>query len=67
MGSGTIERVVPVPFARPRANDLRVSLEFSTLKAQLWEELEDRLITDEAVTAPEVGERLNGAARSASH
>jgi NitT/TauT family transport system ATP-binding protein len=67
MGSGTIERVVPVPFARPRANDLRVSLEFSTLKARLWEELEDRLITDEAVAAPEVGGRLNGAARSASH
>ena len=67
MGSGTIERIVPVPFARPRANDLRVSLEFSTLKARLWEELEDRLITDEAVAAPEVGGRLNGAARSASH
>ena len=57
MGSGTIERIVPVPFARPRANDLRVSLEFSTLKARLWEELEDRLITDEAVAAPEVGGR----------
>ncbi len=40
MGQGKIERIVRVPFARPRGNDLRVAVDFSALKAQLWGQLE---------------------------
>lgn len=40
MGSGTIERIVSVPFPRPRENDLRVTPEFSMRKAELWKDLE---------------------------
>jgi NitT/TauT family transport system ATP-binding protein len=56
MGHGVIERIVPVPFSRPRPNGLRVSFEFSALKARLWGELEG----ETAITAA-ASERVNGA------
>jgi NitT/TauT family transport system ATP-binding protein len=40
MKSGRVERIVPVPFARPRSSDLRITHEFSALKAELWRLLE---------------------------
>jgi NitT/TauT family transport system ATP-binding protein len=42
MGRGVIRRVIDVPFQRPRPNELRVSSDFSRLKAELWELLEGR-------------------------
>lgn len=40
MGHGSIERIVTVPFARPRNNDLRVTTNFTSLKSELWLDLE---------------------------
>lgn len=40
MGKGDIARIVQAPFTRPRVSDLRVSFEFTTLKAKLWQDLE---------------------------
>lgn len=40
MGPGTIERIIDVPFPRPRDGDLRVSAEFAEMKAELWGLLE---------------------------
>jgi NitT/TauT family transport system ATP-binding protein len=40
MGHGSIERIVTVPFSRPRANDLRVAPDFTAMKAALWQALE---------------------------
>jgi NitT/TauT family transport system ATP-binding protein len=40
MGPGTIERIIDVPFPRPRNSDLRVSSEFTELKAELWSMME---------------------------
>lgn len=37
---GRITRVAEVPFARPRAEKIRVSLEMTQLKQELWSELE---------------------------
>jgi NitT/TauT family transport system ATP-binding protein len=50
MGRGSIERIVAVPFSRPRASELRVSFEFSTLRAQLWEDLEGHAADPAVVT-----------------
>jgi NitT/TauT family transport system ATP-binding protein len=61
MGQGIIDRVVPVPFPRPRPNDLRVSFEFTALKAQLWGELEA-----ETASAAGASERVNGATGAAA-
>ena len=59
MARGTIERIIPVPFARPRKSDLRVSFEFTSLKAQLWEELEDHSAGRLVIAEPGTGERLD--------
>jgi NitT/TauT family transport system ATP-binding protein len=40
MGRGVIREIIPVPFSRPRASDLRIDPEFSRRKAELWELLE---------------------------
>jgi NitT/TauT family transport system ATP-binding protein len=40
MGRGFIRRIFDIPFQRPRPSELRVSPEFSLLKAELWELLE---------------------------
>ena len=40
MRGGRIERIVTVPFSRPRSSDLRITHEFSALKASLWRMLE---------------------------
>lgn len=43
MGTGTIERIVDVPFPHPREGGLRVSPEFAEMKAELWGLLEKHL------------------------
>jgi NitT/TauT family transport system ATP-binding protein len=53
MGSGSIARIVPVPFPRPRRSDLRVAFDFSALKAQLWEEMEGRARAGATIAAAE--------------
>ena len=50
MEHGTIRRIFVVPFSRPRLNELRVSSEFTKLKAELWEVLES-WIDDPRTTA----------------
>jgi NitT/TauT family transport system ATP-binding protein len=40
MGHGSIERIVTVPFSRPRSNDLRITPAFTALKSELWQDLE---------------------------
>lgn len=40
MANGSIQQVVDVPIARPRASDLRIDVEFARRKADLWRSLE---------------------------
>lgn len=63
MGRGTIERVIDVPFPRPRLSDLRVSYEFSARKAELWNLLESPGPKDSRV---DVKEAPRGTSRAAS-
>ena len=66
MGQGTIERVVDVPFPRPRDGDLRVSYDFSTRKAELWDLLEGHARQPPLDQTADSGGASHGSPRAAS-
>ena len=42
MESGCIRHIINVPFSRPRAQDLRIGIDFARHKAELWRLLEEK-------------------------